>query len=234
MVVMNTRDNQLQSSAFNGGAAMQQHLYKLCADSLRTYCSNTYNVKLKAAHAHELVAAYFGYASKNALLADTDFPADNLGQAKIVVMMPDTFINERRSELKGLPADLPDSYALGEWFYDPLFAGEHWRGETPPFRSYKALAKYLIERNAAYQSAFSLSRDLPTEHIVVAHEAKQEVILEVTRAHRIDDEELIGYGRATIRLPRAAGRIGFGEPKVRVETWSGGMQKRFKLVEAQS
>ena len=75
---------------------MKREISKLCADSLRTLASEKYGVKLKSAHAHELVAAYFGYGSKNALLADENHPISALAQAEIVVTMPDEFFNKRR------------------------------------------------------------------------------------------------------------------------------------------
>ena len=72
---------------------------KICADSLRTFSNEKFDIKLKAAHAHELVAAFFGYSSKNALLADKKYPINNLDQAEIIVMIPDDFIDQRRRDL---------------------------------------------------------------------------------------------------------------------------------------
>lgn len=48
---------------------------KLCANYLRTF-SNNHGVKLKSGHAHELVASFFGYKSKAAMLADNFSPID--------------------------------------------------------------------------------------------------------------------------------------------------------------
>ena len=146
---------------------MNKDISKNCADSLRTFTKEKYNIKLKAAHAHELVAAYFGYSSKNAMLADTKYPISNLGQAEIVVMMPDSFIDQRRNNLQDLSPELPDSYTLGEAIYTALFSDEWWKSQYPPFRSFEKLAKYLVENNDAYQSVFSLRRDIPAHHIVV-------------------------------------------------------------------
>ena len=130
---------------------MQQTISKLCADSLRTFTKEKYDIKLKAAHAHELVAAYFGYSSKNAMLADTKYPISNLDQAEIIVMMPDDFIDQRRKNLQGLSPELPDSYTLGEAVYVSLFSDEWWASQYPPFRSFEKLAKYLVENNDAYK-----------------------------------------------------------------------------------
>jgi len=213
---------------------MQPTLLKSCADSLRTFVQENYDVKLKASHSHELVAAYFGYASKNALLADTDCPVGNLGQAAIIVMTPDAFIDDRRKTLQGLPSEIPDSYTLGEWFYDPLFAGKHWGSTTPPFRGFDKLARHLIENNDAYQSTFSLSRNVPKEHLVDITKSVNSILLTVTHAHRTSSDELIGHGQTTINLPRIAGHIGFGKPKISVGMWTGGARKRVNAVEVQS
>ena len=86
---------------------------KLCADQL-CVISNNYGVKLKSSHAHELVAAFFGYKSKAALLSDTFAPIENIGQAKIFVLIPSAFIEERRKCLVDLPSDLPDTHVLGK------------------------------------------------------------------------------------------------------------------------
>ncbi|MHA3126752.1 hypothetical protein [Legionella pneumophila] len=94
---------------------------KLCADQLRVI-SNNYGVKLKSSHAHELVAAFFGYKSKAALLSDTFAPIENIGQAKIFVLIPSAFIEERRKCLVDLPSDLPDTYVLGEGMFTFLAA----------------------------------------------------------------------------------------------------------------
>ena len=45
---------------------MRRDIPKLCADSLRAFTKEKYGIKLKAAHAHEIVAAYLGYRSRNA------------------------------------------------------------------------------------------------------------------------------------------------------------------------
>jgi len=100
---------------------MRQEISKLCADSLRTFSKEKHDIKLKATHAHELVAAFFGYSSKNTMLADIEYPISNLNLAEIIVMTPDEFIGQRRENLEGLSSELPDNYTLGEAIYDSLF-----------------------------------------------------------------------------------------------------------------
>lgn len=205
--------------------AMKPDLIKICSDSLRTFSKEKYNVKLKAAHAHELVAAFCGYKTKNGMLADTQHPISNLGKAEIIVMTPDNFIAQRRQDLDGLVPDLPDTYTLGEAVYVSLFTGEWWRSQYPPFRSFEMLAKYLTENNDAYQNMFKFYRDIPMHHIVEVKDEEDSVTLSVTHAHQTQTGEMIGDGQTTIKLRRVAGRIGYGKPQISVESWSGGARR---------
>ena len=205
--------------------AMQLDLIKVCADSLRTLSTEVYNTKLKAAHAHELTAAFLGYKSKNAMLNDKEYPISNLDRSEVVVMIPDEFIDQRREKLDGLSLDLPDSNTLGEAIYTVFFSGKWWASSTPPFRSFDKLAKYLIERNDAYQSAFKFYRDVTMHHIVDVKNENNGVLLTVIHSHQSSSGELIGDGQTTIYLQRVAGHIGYGKPKISVEKWTSGARK---------
>jgi hypothetical protein len=181
---------------------MQLNISKLCADSLRTFANKEYGVKLKAAHAHELAAAYFGYSSKNALLADTKYPITNLAQAEIIVMISDDVIDQRRKDLQGLPSELPDSYTLGEAVYTSLFSDEWWASQHPPFRSFEKLAKTLVENNDTYHHVFRFYRNIPVHHYVDIKASENDVLLSVIHSHRTSTGEMIGDGETTIKLPR--------------------------------
>lgn len=65
-----------------------QYITKLCADSLRSFTLKNYGTKLKAAHAHELIAIFLGYKSKNMMLADSVRSLNNLQQAQFIVFDP--------------------------------------------------------------------------------------------------------------------------------------------------
>ena len=212
---------------------MQHDISKLCADSLRTFTNDKYDIKLKASHAHELVAAYFGYKSKNAMLADTKYPISNLDQAKIIVMIPDNFIDHRRKNLRGLSSELPDNYILGEAVYVSLFSDEWWASQHPPFRSFEKLAKFLVDNDDAYQNVFKFYRDVPMHHIVKVKDEEDGVTLTVLHSHRTSTGEMLGVGKTTIKLRRVAGRIGFGKPLVSVEQWTGGAQRTLESLGVQ-
>lgn len=212
---------------------MQHDLFKLCADSLRTFTKEKYDIKLKAAHAHELVAAYFGYKSKNAMLADTMYPLTNLDTADIIVMVPDEDIDKRRNNLQGLSPELPDSYTLGEAVYVPLFSDDWWSSQYPPFRGFDKLAKVLVENSDAYQHTFQFYRDIPMQHVVVVEKSENDVTLSVLHSYQTDIGERLVGGKTTIKLPRVAGRIGYGRPKLDVEQWSGGMRRTLESLGVQ-
>ena len=213
---------------------MQQDISKNCADSLRTLSKEKYDIKLKPAHAHELVAAFFGYSSKNALLADINYPICNLDQAEIIVMTLEDFIGQRRKKLQGLSSKLPDNYTLGEAIYAALFSDEWWVSQYPPFRSFEKLAKFLVENNEAYRNAFKFYLDVPMHHIVDVKIAENGVLLTILHSHQTSSGEMLGDGQTTINLPRVAGHIGYGNPQVSVERWSGSARRILESMEAQS
>lgn len=210
---------------------MLQDIPKMCADSLRNFTQKNFNIKLKATHAHELVAAYFGYQSKNAMLADTKFPISRIGEAKIVIMIPDSEIERRKNSLKDFPSDLPNIYDLGEPIYSSLFLGKHWKSPTPPFRSFQKAAKFLIENDYNFNEVFKFYRDIELHHIVSVLKDSDCITLSVVHATREKEKEdsFIGNGETIIKLPRVAGHIGFDEPQIIVGKWSGGARKRFML-----
>jgi len=209
---------------------MQHDIFKLCADSLRILSHENYETKLKAAHAHELVAAFLGYKSKNAMLADTKHPLSNLDQAEIVVMIPDEFIDERRDNLQGWPSEQPDNYMLGEAFYERLFSQDIWVSPYPPFRSFDKAAKYLVENNDAFQAVFKTLHNIPMHHVVTVQKSEEEVVLNVLHAYEPPAEKTLVGGKTTIKLPRVAGHIGFGKPKISVEQWTAGARRTLKSL----
>ncbi len=77
---------------------------KICADHLRVF-SRQNGVNLKSSHAHEIVAAFFGYKSKAAMLADKECSVENVGQAKVLVQVLADFIEQRIQCLDNLPTD---------------------------------------------------------------------------------------------------------------------------------
>lgn len=114
---------------------------------------------------------------------------------------------------------IPDSYTLGEAVYVSLFSDEWWGSKYPPFRNHEALAKYLVENSYAYRETFKLSA--PTQQILVVQDKDNHVLLYVLHAHKSSTGKMIVVGKTRIDLPRVAGGIGYGEPKISVEIWTG-------------
>lgn len=143
---------------------MQHDIVKLCADSLRSFTLEKYGIKLKAAHAHELTAAYLGYPSKNAMLADPTFTLDNLSQAKIIVMDPESFVGQRSKELEGLPPELINNHTLGRVIFSTLLSNIRSASAFPPFEGFIGLARFMAEERGLIESGQLYG--IPRHHIL--------------------------------------------------------------------
>lgn len=103
-------------------------IQKECADRLRETYRALSGKKLRSGHAHELVAAYFGYGTAAALQSDAVFPLSSLDEAEILI--PDIQgMDSRRVELAQLPADLPSSKDLADVISLRLEENGHFSGE---------------------------------------------------------------------------------------------------------
>lgn len=130
-----------------------QDISKLCANHLRAF-SEKQGIKLKASHAHELVAAFFGYQSRAALLADKQYPLSNLYKANIIVLTPITIMAQRLKNLDGLPATLPDALTLHESIYASLVLEKSLASDFWPYHD---IEKKAI--NLAYEHLCNSSFD---------------------------------------------------------------------------
>jgi hypothetical protein len=102
-------------------------IHKQCADHLRAKHAALTGSKLSSGHAHELVAAYFGYGTGAALRAEARYPLAELPRADILI--PDLVLMEtRRDAIANLPADLPDVDTLSMWVSECLCDGGHFSG----------------------------------------------------------------------------------------------------------
>ena len=194
-----------------------EQITKLCADSLRTFVNDQYDIKLKPTHAHELVAAYFGYNSNAALRADTVAPITNLRQASILVLAPTAPIDLRRQELEGLSPDLPDTYTLGEGVYSALIS-EKWILSTP-WPVFELLAKALADEHLHQQNLAGAYRS-PVREGVKVERRENSVQLIVLRTYQLPSNHGSVHESkitTTINLLRVAGHIGYGKPEVLVD-----------------
>jgi len=197
-----------------------QEITKLCADHLRAF-SSINGIKLKASHAHELVAAFFGYKSRAAMLADTQYPISNLPLAYLIVLRPSDPIDQRREELQNFPSNLPDSNTLCENVFTRL-AHEKLIVATKIW-SFHDLKRQAILLAHEYQHERQLTRlYLAPSHEEVDIESKDDGILfTITPYHPVAGYRPDGSGKnpstsikTTIWLKRTAGYIGYSKPEI--------------------
>lgn len=188
---------------------MQFEITKKCADSLRSFSLEKFGIELKSSHAHELVAAYFGYSSRASLLSDSKRPISNLAEAEFIVLMPTTFIKERCIDLQGLPENLP--HELAEGVYSPLY-DEKWITKTI-WPTLEELGKALADQHLKSKPAFF--RDLKVQRHGVKLEFQEHEVAIVVFREYVSPSLLLSFqeGKRGIvdvfNLKRIAGSIGY-------------------------
>jgi hypothetical protein len=204
------------------------NISKDCADFLRAqYLSQTGN-KLKASHAHELTAGFFGYHSRAALLADKEHPVNDLKYAK--VLAPNiALMEQRRSCLSGLPLDLPSSKALAIAIADFLeaqgaFTGDVWIYESltdyvmeqylpdKDARITDLLSGVMAETNAYFDETYYETAELIDDdgHLTIEVEGQLNGQSDDERPFCGDRIDM----KVTVELPLIAGRVGFSDPDI--------------------
>lgn len=130
---------------------------------------------MKASHAHELVAAFFGYKSNVALLADTIAPISNLPQANIIVLAPSEPIDERRKTLQDLPLELPENQVLGEIVYSTLLLNKCLL--SAPWAAYQSLALFLADEYLRAQKMDKIYRAPVSEGVSIKNTDNHKYLL---------------------------------------------------------
>ncbi|MBS1992700.1 MAG: hypothetical protein JSS86_13605 [Cyanobacteria bacterium SZAS LIN-2] len=204
---------------------MADDISKLCSDFLRKR-----HPGLKASHARELVAAFFGYKSHAALLADSSNPVDDLIDAAVII--PDVgMISERSGCLTDLPRELFASYNVQDEILECLQINDCIDGEV--WESCGDVGQYLIDEylpehlspNLADELADvtdpinAIFEDIEYEEAEV-EEGKHWLTVTVKGTYSgftLDAENFNGDTidmEITVELNRVASRIGFGEPEI--------------------
>jgi hypothetical protein len=193
---------------------MKLEITKACADSLRAFTQNNYGIQLKSSHAHEIVAAYFGYSSRAALLADKKCPIDHLTDAEIIILHPPTlFVDQRLKTLANLPSKLPASDILAESVYAPIIADEQFSGKIWP--GFHEAAMYLTEERASTFEMFGNDLKGPDSiPDVVIKTTESEVLMTVTFSYPAKEKKRLRHSAVEIILSRIAGDIGYIKTKV--------------------
>jgi hypothetical protein len=226
---LNTHDDQ--KSPASKIIAMNFEITKACADSLRAFILNNYDVQLKSSHAHELVAAYFGYASRAALLADKKCPVENLDDAEIVIITPQPFLLEQRLKtLENLPSGLPSGDILAATISKTITNNEQlsqkvWTGINEMAIAY---AEDRVFHNEKMMKMMGIDygfdqRELDWLIQVDIKTMETDVLITVTYDYPKQAKKPSRHASVAITLPRIAGNIGYGEPKVLPTFYAGHM-----------
>lgn len=210
---------------------MQSDISKLCADFLRVIVMAETNEKLKATHARELTAAFFGYKSHAALLAEKEFLLHHLEEADILV--PDcALIEERRKNLEGLPSNLPNSRHLAEKIFnflnkEQLFSGSAWW-------LYDTLEAYIMEEllpehdgsitdhlSGAIAETNAIFDEIYYEEAQIREEDGELIISVTGQLNGTTDQDKMFSGdqidmTVTVTMARFAGRNAYSNPIIDV------------------
>jgi hypothetical protein len=207
------------------GFAMSLH--KQCADLLRTSYRQLTGKKLSAGHAHELVAAFFGYGTGAALRFETKYPLTAIEEAAILI--PDLRLMDRRIlEIEHLPSYLPLVDDLASRLSEFLVAEGHFTGEIWRTRD---LAEHVGSRVHNDSSAImnDLAGEMATTNASFDGPDIEEVTIDVdedalvvTLTGTLDgeqDQDRVFHGdkivfTTVMTLERVAGRIAYLEPEL--------------------
>ncbi|MEQ8305142.1 MAG: hypothetical protein RIA09_01160 [Hoeflea sp.] len=180
---------------------------------------------LRVAHAHEIVAAFFGYKSNIALRSDDTYPIDNIEKAK--VMVPDVAgIKARLTKLHDLPEAMPSVFEIADMLStflvdDGWFNGAVWLYETiegyiidvylvdKDYEILNDLSGVMAETNAYFDEAYF-------EEVEVTRTGDGMIIKAVGQYYGSNDPDRGFAGdtidmAATITLDRVAGHTCFDQ-----------------------
>ncbi|WP_124088895.1 hypothetical protein [Pseudogemmobacter humi] len=180
---------------------------------------------LRVAHAHEIVAAFFGYKSNIALKSDAAYPIDDIAKAQ--TMVPDVEgIKTRLAKLIGLPAAIPSAFEIADMLTRFLvdngwFGGTVWLYETvenyvtevylveKDYEIMNQLSGVMAETNAYFDEAYF-------EEVEVTRTNDGMIIEAAGQYYGSNDPDRVFAGdtidmTATIKLDRVAGHTCFGE-----------------------
>ncbi len=200
---------------------MQHDITKLCADSLRSFLSDNHGIKLKSGHAHEIVAAFFGYKSKISLLADETYPLAKLDQAEFILLNPPvSFVDQRIQNLEGLAPDFPPSYILAEGVYSVITNDKGFLEKIQP--SFNDLAITFAKDRLQQHIGHLGMKPTPQWIIDVTSDTTEALALfTVSFNYSTADGKQSRYSKIDIKFPRVAGNIGYGMPDIMPTFYSG-------------
>ncbi len=203
---------------------MQQDITKLCADSLRDFTNDKYSIKLKASHAHELVAALLGYKSRAALLADNKHSLDNLPDAEFIIFDTSTaeFTNQR---LKDFQYDNLNALVLAECFYSTLLAEKWLLGKVYP--GFREVAIYIAEHRQ--DQRLGMFRINPPMKWDIKENIQRDndgnIVLTANVGYRANDGERLRDSKYIIHLKRVSANLGYKLDDIHETRYTGNFRK---------
>lgn len=209
---------------------MNFEITKSCADSLRNFTQNNYGIELKSSHAHELVAAYFGYSSRAALIADKECPIGTLKDAELIILnYPMQRIEQRLKTLANLPSGLPSSDILAATIYKTVITNEQLSKKV--WADFKEMAIAYAEDRVFHNEKMERmmgidgfdQRELDWLIQVEIKMMVTDVMMTVTYDYPAKAKKTSRHASVAVALPRIAGNIGYGEPKVLPTFYAGHM-----------
>lgn len=202
-------------------------LYKDCADHLRSNYSGLTGKKLGSSHAHEIVAAFFGYGTAAALRAEATYPLTDIPNAGVLI--PDLpLMDGRVKAIARLPNDLPSVDDLASLLCDFLveqghFSGQVWKSkplsddvnafvQDNPLLIEDALNGEIASTNAYFDEIYI------EEYSFVARDDAVAVTLEGALNGENDGDRAFHGDKivftTVMTFERVAGRIAYKEPEL--------------------
>jgi hypothetical protein len=207
---------------------MTTDISKACSDHLRSFVAASAGSPLKASHARELVAAFFGYKSHASLLAEKKYAISDLPLAQVLI--PDLrLIEVRRKCLSDLPKTLPDSMSLASELSTHLVQQNHFAGKVWLHNSIENfVTKVLLREGDArlMHDLYGIQPEANTEidHVIYksAKVIEDDEMLTIEVSGRYTGHSYVGlsfYDGPTdmdieVELYRVAGRAGYLDPVI--------------------
>ncbi|KQP68394.1 hypothetical protein ASF52_17850 [Methylobacterium sp. Leaf112] len=201
-------------------------LPKDCADHLRSNYKALTGKKLGSGHAHEIVAAYFGYPTAAALQAERRFPLDAMAEADFLIpdlRLMDGRVRQIQKELVGPPDVNGLASVLGAF----IVASGHFAGEVWLARQLDDEVNDYVQRNPA-EVEEALSGEMATTNAYFDEIYIDECdvqpnpdALVVTVSGSMDgenDPDQVYHGdkilfTSVLTFERVSGRVGYARPE---------------------
>ena len=202
-------------------------IHKTLVDHLRAHCVAREYDRPSAGHAHELVSAFFGYATAAGLRADQRFPIENIEDADVLI--PDIeMIKRRLTELVPDSGDLPPAGFISETLVDHLkaegcFSGKVWVSEgirdvvdvhiIPEYtlQIMDELGGEMASTNAIFDSIYieKVEQSWPEDDMQI-------VVTGILEGENDPDRAYVGQNlniSVTFTFERVSGRVAFKDPE---------------------